>query len=98
MKFLLGLLFYMILESVLPLDPYIFPTRRLLSCYIVHLKRTSHLFDPKGTLSACYSSLKGSLYSPSSFSVYVEYRSDMRRILSFIWLFFVMDDHASLKF
>src|SRR6266542_482308 len=98
MKFLLGLLFHKVLELVLPLGPYIFLTRRLLFHYIVHLKRTLHLFSLKGTLSECCSSLRGNLHGPSSFPVCVKYQNGMRRVLPSIWLSLVMGDHASLKF
>src|SRR6266542_6567650 len=98
MKFLLGLLSHKVLGLVLPLDLYIFLTHRLLPHCIVHLKRTLHLFNPKGTLSECCSSLKGSLHDPSSFLVYVRCRSGMRRVLSSIWLSLVMGDHASSTF
>src|SRR6266540_51778 len=95
MKFLLGLPFHKVLELVLPLDPYIFLTRRLLSYYIVRLKRTLHLFSPKGTLFACYSSLRGSPHDPFSFLVYVGYQNSMRIILLSIWLSLVMGGHVS---
>src|SRR6266542_3842398 len=98
MKFLLGLPSHKILGLVLPLDPYIFLTYRLLSHYIVRLKRTLHPFSPKGTLSKCCSSLRDSLHGPSSFPVYVEYQNGMRRVLPSIWLSLVMDDHVSLTF
>src|SRR6266542_1223003 len=97
MKFLLGLLSHKVLGLVLPLDPYIFLTHRLLSRYIVHLKRTLYPFDPKRTLSECCSSLRGSLHGPSSFPVYVEYRSGMKRVSPSIWLSLMMGGHASLK-
>src|SRR6266498_2958399 len=98
MKFLLGLLSHKVLGLVLPLGPYISPTYRLLFHYIVHLRRTLHLFSPKGTLFVCCSSLRGSLHGPSSFLVYVVCRSGMRRVLPSIWLSLVMGDHASSKF
>src|SRR6266542_3200764 len=98
MKFLLGLLFYKVLGLVLPLGPYISLTHRLLFHYIVCLKRTLHLFSPKGTLFEYYSSLRGSLHDPSSFLVYVGCRSGMRRVLPSIWLSLVMGDHASSTF
>src|SRR6266498_3623033 len=41
---LLGLLFYKLLELILPLDPYIFLTHIPLCPYIVHLKRIWHPF------------------------------------------------------
>src|SRR6266498_2682304 len=97
MKFLLGLLFHKVLGLVLPLGLYISLTHRLLFRCIVRLKRTLHLFSPKGTLFEYYSSLRGSPYGPSSSLVYVGYQSDMRRVLSSIWLFLVMGDHASSK-
>src|SRR6266545_8309880 len=98
MKFLLGLLSHKVLGLVLPLGPYIFLTHRLLCHYIVCLRRTLHPFGPKGTLSGCCSSLRGSLHGPSSFLVYVGCQSGMRRVLPSIWLSLVMGDHASLKF
>src|SRR6266542_1775979 len=98
MKFLLGLLFHKVLELVLPLGPYISLTHRLLCHYIVRLRRTLRPFGPKGTLFACYSSLRGNLHGPSSFLIYVGCRSGMRRVLPSIWLSLVMGDHASLKF
>src|SRR6266540_7478476 len=98
MKFLLDLLSHKVLELVLPLGPYIFLTHRHLFHYIVRLRRTLHPFSPKGTLFAYCSSLRGSLHGPSSFLVYVEYRSDMRRVPPSIWLSLVMGDHASLTF
>src|SRR6266542_735476 len=98
MKFLLGLLSHKVLELVLPLGPYIFLTHRLLFRYIVRLKRTLRLFDPKGTLFEYYSSLRGNLHGPSSFPVYVVYRNGMRRVPPSIWLSLVMGDHASLTF
>src|SRR6266540_7496011 len=98
MKFLLGLLSHKVLELVLPFGPFIFLTHRLLFHCIVHLKRTLHPFDPKGTLFECCSSLKGSLHGPSSFPAYVGCRSGMRRVLPSIWLSLVMGDHASSKF
>src|SRR6266511_2687913 len=98
MKFLLGLLSHKVLGLVLPLGLYIFLTHRLLFYYIVHLKRTLHPFDPKGTLFECYSSLRGSPHDPSSFLVYVGYQSGMRRVLPSIWLSLVMGDHASSTF
>src|SRR6266542_956980 len=98
MKFLLGLLSYRVLELVLLLGPYIFLTHRLLSHCIVHLKRTSHLFDPKETLFACCSSLRDSLHDPSSSPVYVVYQNDMRRVPLSIWLFLVMGDHVLSEF
>src|SRR6266498_4605047 len=98
MKFLLSLLSHKVLGLVLPLGPYIFLTHRLLSRYIVHLKRTLHPFDPKGTLFEYYSSLRGNLHDPSSFLVYVGCQSGMRIVLPSIWLSLVMGDHASSKF
>src|SRR6266498_3704970 len=98
MKFLLGLLFHKVLGLVLPLGPYTFLTRRLLFRYIVRLKRTSHLFGPKGTLFVCCSSLRGNLHGPSSSLVYVGCRNSMRKVLPSIWLSLVMGDHASLMF
>src|SRR6266540_3977726 len=98
MKFLLGLLSHKVLGLVLPLDPYIFLTRRLLFHYIVCLKRTLHPFSPKGTLSVCCSSLRDSLHGPSSFPAYVGCRNDMRRVPPSIWLSLVIGDHASSKF
>src|SRR6266498_1204966 len=98
MKFLLGLLSHKVLELVLPLGPYIFLTRRLLFHCIVRLKRTLHLFGPKGTLSEYYSSLRGSPHGPSSFQVYARCQNGMRRVLPSIWLFLVMGDHVSSKF
>src|SRR6266498_3551591 len=89
MKFLLGLLFHKVLELVLPLGPYTFPTHRLLFHYIVRSRRTLRPFDPKGTLFAYYSSLRGSPHGPSFFLVYVGCQSDMRRVLPSIWLFLV---------
>src|SRR6266498_4756450 len=86
MKFLLGLLFHKVLGLVLSLGSYIFLTRRLLFRYIVRLKRTLHLFGPKGTLSAYCSSLRNSLHGPSSFLVYAGCQNDMRRVPPFIWL------------
>src|SRR6266540_3843778 len=97
MKFLLGLPFHKVLGLVLPLGPYIFLTHRLLFRYIKRLKRTSHLFGPKGTLSVYYSSLRGNLHDPSSFQVYVRCRNGMRKVLPSIWLSLVMGDHASSK-
>src|SRR6266542_3838109 len=98
MKFLLGLLFHKVLGLVLPLGPYIFLTHRLLSRYIVRLRRILRLFGPKGTLFACCSSLRGSPHGPSSFLIYIGCRSDMRRVLPSIWLFLVIGDHASSTF
>src|SRR6266540_6125747 len=98
MKFLLGLLSHKVLESVLPLGPYIFLTHRLLFHYIIRSKRILHPFGPKGTLSGCCSSLRGSLHGPSSFLVYVECQSGMRRVPPSIWLSLVMGDHASSMF
>src|SRR6266511_6027768 len=98
MKFLLGLLSHKVLRLVLPLGPYIFLTHKLLFRYIVRLKCTLHPFDPKGILSVCCSSLRGSPHVPSSFLVYVEYRNGMRRVLPSIWLSLVMGDHASSMF
>src|SRR6266498_5389686 len=98
MKFLLGLPFHKVLGLVLPLGPYISLTHRLFSHCIVHLRRILRLFDPKGTLSECYSSLRGNLHGPFSFLVYVGCRSGMRRVLPSNWLFLVMGDHASSKF
>src|SRR6266540_6911087 len=95
MKFLLSLLFHKVLVLILPLGSYIFLTHRLLSHCIVRLRRTLHLFDPKGTLSECYSSLRGNLHDPSFFLIYVEYQSGMRRVLPSIWLSLAMGDHAS---
>src|SRR6266540_2305081 len=97
MKFLLGLPFHKVLGLVLLLGPYIFLTHRLLFHCIVCLKRTSHLFGPKGTLFEYYSSLRGNLHGPSSFPVCVEYQNDMRRVPPSIWLSLVMGDHASSK-
>src|SRR6266540_2344420 len=96
MKFLLGLPFHKVLELVLPLGFYIFLTHRLLFRYIVRLKRTSHLFGPKGTLFVCCSSLRGNLHGPSSSLVYVGCQSGMRRVPPSIGLSLVMGDHASL--
>src|SRR6266540_6875751 len=98
MKFLLGLPFHKVLELVLPLGPYTSLTHRLLFRYIVCLKRTLHLFDPKGTLFVYCSSLRGSLHGPSSSPVYAEYQSGMRRVPPSIWLSLVMGDHASSMF
>src|SRR6266542_7016247 len=98
MKFLLGLLSHRVLELVLPLGPYIFLTHRLLFHCIVRLKRTLHLFSPKGTLFVCCSSLRGSLHGPSSSPVYVEYQNSMRRVPPSIWLSLMMGDHASSTF
>src|SRR6266542_858249 len=98
MKFLLGLLSHKVLELVLPSGLYIFLTHRLLFHYIVCLKHTLHLFYPKGTLFVCCSSLRGSLHGPSSFLVYVECRSDMRRVPPSIWLSLATGDHASSMF
>src|SRR6266511_2956722 len=98
MKFLLGLPFHKVLGLVLPLGPYIFLTRRLLSRCIKRLRRISCLFGPKGTLFECCSSLRGNLHDPSSSLVYVGYRSGMRRVLPSIWLSLVMGDHASSTF
>src|SRR6266498_138424 len=96
MKFLLGLLSHKVLELVLPLDPYISLTHKLLSHYIVHLTCTLHLFDLKGILFACCSSLRDSPHDPSSSLVYVVYQSDMRRVPLSIWLSLVMGDHVSV--
>src|SRR6266511_3288118 len=96
MKFLLGLLFHKVLGLVLPLGPYTSLTHRLLFHYIVRLKRTLHLFGPKGTLFVRCSSLRGSLHGPSSFLACAEYQSGMRRAPPSIWLSLVMGDHASL--
>src|SRR6266542_4100100 len=98
MKFLLGLLSHKVLGLVLPLGPYIFLTHRLLFHCIVHLKRTSHLFDPKETLFAYCLSLRDSLHDPSSFLVYVGYQNDTRRVSPSIWLSLMMGDHVSSKF
>src|SRR6266540_535048 len=98
MKFLLGLPFHKVLGLVLPLGFYIFLTHRLLFRYIVRLKRTLHLFGPKGTLFVCCSPLRGSLHDPSSSPVYVEYQNGMRRVPPSIWLSLVMGDHASSMF
>src|SRR6266542_1277468 len=98
MKFLLGLLFHKVLGLVLPLGPYTSLTHRLLFHYIVCLKHTLHPFDPKGTLSAYCSSLRGSLHGPFSFQVYVGCRSDRRKVLPSIWLSLMMGDHASSMF
>src|SRR6266542_5480995 len=98
MKFLLGLLSHKVLGLVLPLGPYISPTHRLLPRYIIHLRCILRLFDPKGTLSECCSSLRGNLHGPSFFPVCAEYQSDMRRVPPSIWLSLVMGDHASLTF
>src|SRR6266498_3330815 len=95
MKFLLGLLFHKVLGLVLLLGLYISLTHRLLSRCIVHLKRTLHLFSPKGTLFEYYSSLRSSLHGPSFSPVYVVCQSGMRRVLPSIWLSLVMGDHAS---
>src|SRR6266542_948292 len=95
MKFLLGLSFHKILELVLPLGPYISLTHRLLPCYIIHLRRILRLFDPKGTLFVCCSSLRSNLHGPSSSLAYVEYQNGMRRVPPSIWLSLVMGDHAS---
>src|SRR6266498_5508748 len=97
MKFLLGLLSHKVLELVLPLGLYIFLTHRLLFHCIIHLRCILRLFDPKGTLSAYCSSLRGSPHGPSSFLVYVGCQSGMKRVPPSIWLSLVMDDHASLK-
>src|SRR6266540_1837071 len=97
MKFLLGLLFHKVLELVLPLGPYISLTHRLLFHYIKHLRRISRLFGPKGTLSECYSSLRGNLHGPSFSPVYVVYQNGMKRVPPSIWLSLVMGDHASSK-
>src|SRR6266542_3672904 len=97
MKFLLGLLFHKVLGLVLPLGLCIFLTHRLLSHYIIHLRRILRLSDPKGTLFAYCSSLRGSLHDPSSFLAYVEYQSGMRRVPPSTWLSLVMGDHASSK-
>src|SRR6266498_3415217 len=98
MKFLLGLLFHKVFGLVLPLGPYISLTHRLLSRYIVRLRRTLHLFDPKGILSVCYSSLRDNLHGPSSFPIYVECQNGMRRVPPSIWLSLVMGGHVSSKF
>src|SRR6266498_2640460 len=98
MKFLLGLLSHKVLELILPLGPYIFLTHRHLFHYIVHSKRTSHPFGPKGTLFVYCSSLRGSLYGPSSFLAYVVCQNDMRRVSPSIWLSLMMGDHASSMF
>src|SRR6266540_4372578 len=98
MKFLLGLLSHKVLGLVLPLGPYISLTRRLLSRYIVRLKRTLHPFGHKGTLFEYCSSLRGSLHGPSSFQVYVGCRNGMRRVLPSIWLSLVIGDHALSTF
>src|SRR6266498_1480194 len=98
MKSLLGLLSHRVLELVLSLGPCTFLTHRLLFHYIVHLRRTSHLFDPKGTLFEYYSFLKGNLHDPSSFLVYVGCQSGMRRISPSIWLSFGMGDRISSGF
>src|SRR6266511_1803079 len=98
MKFLLGLPFHKVLELVLPLGPYIFPTHRLLFHYIIHLRRILRLFSPKGTLPACCLFLRDSPHDPSFFLVYVEYQNDMRRVSPSIWLSLVMGDHVSSKF
>src|SRR6266498_1095915 len=95
MKFLLGLLSHKVLGLVLPLGPHISLTYRLLFHCIVRLKRTSHLFGPKGTLFEYYSSLRGNLHGPSSSLVYVGCQSGMRIILPSIGLSLVMGDHAS---
>src|SRR6266511_75672 len=97
MKFLLGLLFHKILGLVLPLGPYISLTYRLLFHCIVRSRRTLHPFGPKGTLFEYYSSLRGSLHSPSFSPVYVVCQSGMRRVPPSIWLSLVMGDHASSK-
>src|SRR6266540_3633058 len=98
MKFLLGLPFHKVLGLVLPLGPYISLTHRLLCHYIKRLKRTSHLFGPKGTLFVYCSSLRGNLHGPSSFPAYVVCQNSMRRVLPSIWLSLVMGDHASSMF
>src|SRR6266540_3503682 len=98
MKFLLGLLSHKVLGLVLPLGPYILLTHRLLFRCIIHLRRILRLFDPKGTLSEYYSSLRGSPHVPSSFLIYVVYQSGMRRVPPSIWLSLVMGDHVSLTF
>src|SRR6266542_4255268 len=98
MKFLLNLLSHRVLELILPLGPCTFLTHRLLYYYTIRLRRILRLFDPKGTLFAYYSSLRGSPHGPSSFLVYVVCRSGMRRVLPSIWLSLVMGDHASSKF
>src|SRR6266540_2224083 len=95
MKFLLGLLSHKVLELVLPSGPYIFLTHILLFHCIVRLKRTLHLFGPKGTLFEYYSSLKGNPHVPSSFQVYVVCQNGMRRVPPSIWLSLVTGDHAS---
>src|SRR6266511_2415994 len=95
MKFLLGLPFHKVLGLVLPLGPYIFLTHILLFRYIIHSRRILRLFDPKGTLSECCSSLRGNLHGPSFFPVCAEYQSGMRKVLPSIWLSFVMGHHAS---
>src|SRR6266545_4052758 len=94
MKFLLGLLFHKVLGLVLSLGPYIFLTRILPFHCIVHLRRISRLFDPKGTLSEYCSSLRGNLHGPFSFQIYAGCRSGIRRVLPSIWLSLVMGDHA----
>src|SRR6266540_6499767 len=98
MKFLLGLLFYKVLGLVLPLGPYISLTHRLLFHYIVRLKRTLHLFGPKGTSFVYSLSLRDSSYDPSSFLVYVGYQNGMRKVPLSIWLSLVMGDRVSSKF
>src|SRR6266498_1526498 len=98
MKFLLGLLSHKVLRLVLPLGPYIFLIHILLSHCIVRLRRTLHLFSPKGILSVYCSSLRGNLHGPSSFLVYVVSQNDMRRVPPSIWLSLVMGDHASSMF
>src|SRR6266498_5032376 len=98
MKFFLGLLFHKVLGLVLLLGPYTFLTRILLFHCIIRLKRILRLFDPKGTLFECYSSLRGNLHDPSSFPIYVGCRSGMMKVLPSIWLSLVMSDHASSMF
>src|SRR6266542_6445622 len=95
MKFLLGLPFHKVLGLVLPLGPYIFLTHILLFHYIIHSRRILRLFDPKGTLFVCYSSLRGSLHGPSSSLVYVGCQSGMKIILPSIGLSLVMGGHVS---
>src|SRR6266542_6394751 len=97
MKFLLGLLSHKVLELILPLDPYIFLTHRLLFDCIVRLKRTLHLSGPKGTLFVYCSSLKGSPHGTFSSLVYVRCQSSMRRVPPSIGLSLVMGGHASSK-
>src|SRR6266542_2784100 len=95
MKFLLGLLFHKVFGLVLPLGPYIFLTHRLLFHYIVCLKYTLHLFDPKRTLFAYCSSLRGSPHVPSSSLAYAVYQNGIRRVLPSIWLSSVTGGHVS---